>query len=456
MAVTLNTIPAQTGELVRALFTIAEGGDGAEWFNSGTNAGSVSVDSDLVIEPGGDESVISRVRWIGGRLRFNKVGGGTFTAMVATGGALDGKTFLVAYDDQAPLVDIDLPVSGRGNVGGGFYNTGSVPAPHDDALTALAANDLVNIVISDPQSVAPAVVHDIGASFVLGSPAFSAVLGKTLPEDQDISADFTIGAPAFSVRLDKTIAGAIGIAAGFTLGAPSFSGSLEKTTVPPHDDAASFFLGAPAFSAVLGKLGIQDHDSTVEFAMGAPAFSAALVLEDATTQDRAASFDLGAPSFSAVGQKTVIGVRDINADFPLGIPSFSVVVAKRTPSERTGSLQTSLSTGIAQIKRTLLAGGLLRSVQWMQRTGEKDERGRQAVTVKLLDALIEQRPGLDRSTIDTDRNDNTVLTILDPVAITDSDTFRWGDHTYKVSKVDGVIENAATGVRFTSEVTVIR
>ena len=56
-----------------------------------------------------------------------------------------------------------------------------------------------------------------------------------------------------------------------------------------------------------------------------------------------------------------------------------------------------------------------------------------------LEAFIEQRPALDRSALDTDRADNTVLTILDPVAITDSHTFRWGEppHTYSVKKVDG-------------------
>ena len=76
----------------------------------------------------------------------------------------------------------------------------------------------------------------------------------------------------------------------------------------------------------------------------------------------------------------------------------------------------------------------------------------------MIDALIEQRPALDRSTIDTDRADNTVLIILDPVAITDTDTFRWGNpaHTYKVKAIDGVIQNEGTGVRFSSEVTVIR
>ena len=45
----------------------------------------------------------------------------------------------------------------------------------------------------------------------------------------------------------------------------------------------------------------------------------------------------------------------------------------------------------------------------------------------MIDAFIEQRPALDRSRIDTNRADDTVLIVLDPLAIIDSDTFRWGD-----------------------------
>ena len=119
-------------------------------------------------------------------------------------------------------------------------------------------------------------------------------------------------------------------------------------------------------------------------------------------------------------------------------------------------LDAALTARIAATKRKLLAGGLLQEVEWHQRTGEKDQRGRQAVSVTLIDVLIEQRPGLDRDATGTDRADDTVLTILDQVAITDSDTFRWGGHTYKVSKIDGVIQNEVTGVRFSSEATVIR
>ena len=351
------------------------------------------------------------------------------------------------------------------------------------------------------------VIHDGAASFALGAPSFSAVLGKFDVTLYDLVAGFELGAPAFSVALGKTTVAAHDSAAGFALGAPAFSAVLGKTIVSANDRAASFALGAPSFSAVLGKLDVSDQDRAVAFAlgvplfsavlgkravaehnsaadfalgvpsfsvvlgaraiashdrdalftMGVPSFSAVLGLADATTQDREAAFVLGPPEFAVALGKTALGVHDISAAFALGgVPTFAVVLAKRIPADRTGPIAASLTSGIATLKRTLLAGGLLRSIQWRRRTGEPDVRGRYAVTTTLIDALIEQRPALDRSALDTDRADDTVLTILDPLAITDSDTFRWGGHTYKVQKIDGVIRNEATGVRFSSEVTVIR
>ena len=117
-----------------------------------------------------------------------------------------------------------------------------------------------------------------------------------------------------------------------------------------------------------------------------------------------------------------------------------------------------LTARITATKRRLLAGGVLQPVEWLRRTGEKDVRGRQAVTTTLIDAFIEQRPALERSTLSTERSDDTVLVIFDPLAITDEHLFRWGDppDTYSVKKVDGVIENMDTGTRFFSEVTVVR
>ena len=121
-------------------------------------------------------------------------------------------------------------------------------------------------------------------------------------------------------------------------------------------------------------------------------------------------------------------------------------------------LDDALTARVAATKRRLLEGGLLQEVEWGVPTGEPDIRGRRTFTFSPLNALIEQRPALDRSTIDTDRADNTMLTILDPVAITDEHVFRWGDppHTYRIKAVDGIVQDEDTGVRFASEVTVIR
>ena len=113
---------------------------------------------------------------------------------------------------------------------------------------------------------------------------------------------------------------------------------------------------------------------------------------------------------------------------------------------------------IAAAKRRLLAGGLLQPVEWGVPTGEPDIRGRRTFTYSPLNALIEDRPALDRSTIDTDRADNTVLTILDPVAILTEHLFRWGDppHVYQIKAVDGLLQDEETGTRYASEITVIR
>ena len=120
------------------------------------------------------------------------------------------------------------------------------------------------------------------------------------------------------------------------------------------------------------------------------------------------------------------------------------------------ALADTLTRTIATTKRGLLKGGALRSIEWRRKTGPIDVRGRQGVSKTLIDALIEQRPALDRGRFSTERSDDTVLTILDPLAIIDTDTFRWGDHTYSIKKIDGLIKDETTGTRYASEVTVIR
>ena len=120
-------------------------------------------------------------------------------------------------------------------------------------------------------------------------------------------------------------------------------------------------------------------------------------------------------------------------------------------------LDEALTARIAAAKRRLKVGGVLQPVE-RGIPGERDERGRRTFTYTMLEAFIEDRPALDRGPLDTDRADNTVLIVLDPLAITDEHLFRWGDpvHTYSISKVDGIVQDERTGVRYASSVTVIR
>ena len=120
-------------------------------------------------------------------------------------------------------------------------------------------------------------------------------------------------------------------------------------------------------------------------------------------------------------------------------------------------LDDALTARIAATKQRLLEGGLLVEI-WWGIPGERDYQGRRPFTYSPLDALIADRSALDRGTLDTDRADDTVLVIFDPVAITDEHLFRWGDppHTYSVKAVDGLLQDEETGTRYASEITVIR
>ena len=120
-----------------------------------------------------------------------------------------------------------------------------------------------------------------------------------------------------------------------------------------------------------------------------------------------------------------------------------------------------ITARVAATKTRLLMGGMLREVSWGIPAPPRDPpdvRGRRTFTYSMLDALIQERPSLDRDRLSTDRADDTVLTILDPVAITDEHLFRWGDppDIYQVKKVDGLVQDETTGTRFFSTVTVLR
>ena len=117
-----------------------------------------------------------------------------------------------------------------------------------------------------------------------------------------------------------------------------------------------------------------------------------------------------------------------------------------------------LTARIAAAKRHLLE--VLQPVEWgvIVPQDPPDPRGRKVYAYSEIDALIEEGPALDRGTLSTERSDDIKLIVLDPLAISDEDLFRWGDppHTYSVKAIDGLLQDEETGTRYFSEVTVIR
>ena len=185
MAVTLNTIPAQSNELVRMLITVGVGGENTpgnnrNWWRTSSGQGSVSADSDVEID---SSLVINRVLWHSSdQLRLFRGGSGSFALAVTASGVLSGKSVLIAVNDTDPPIDAqwDLDTDSISAIGSRLgLNT-------DTAQTALfnsvATGDLVNIVISDvPGTGPPAVVHDVAASLTAGAPSITVSADKEIP-----------------------------------------------------------------------------------------------------------------------------------------------------------------------------------------------------------------------------------------------------------------------------------
>ena len=154
MAVHLNTIPAQAGELMRALIEVESGNDSNAWWldarSSPASQGAVVAGSMAVAGSGGGSITRWRYRWQNtNTILVNKQGGtGGFTDWVGVGGVLRGKYLLIAMDETAPAIDVQIAWDTFTQAGGSY---GRVPLSSADIakLQRLTNNfNLLNLVIS--------------------------------------------------------------------------------------------------------------------------------------------------------------------------------------------------------------------------------------------------------------------------------------------------------------------
>ena len=108
-----------------------------------------------------------------------------------------------------------------------------------------------------------------------------------------------------------------------------------------------------------------------------------------------------------------------------------------------GRVGNAITERIAATKRRLLEGGRVAARSSGAYPASPDMRGRRVFTY--YDARRADRAAAQRSTVarrfSTDRADNTVLTILDPLSITDEHIFSGGAirfTSYKIKAIDGI------------------
>ena len=277
MAVGINTIPAQTGELVRMLVTVGDGGPtgNQNWWRLSNGTGSVSADSDVEID---NSLVINRVLWHqSDQLRFFRSASGSFALAVTASGVLAGKSVLVAVNDEGDAIDAqwDIDTDSIDAIGARLgLNTNTAETA---LFNAVATGDLVNIVISDvPGTAPPAVVHDIAASLTAGAPSITASADKELPAAVfDTAAVVTAGAPALTAIAEKVQV--FVRAAEFTAGVPTLAASAEKVGLAQefHDTEAAITAGAPSVAAVAEFVEGGIHEVLAPFVAGAPLVDAA-------------------------------------------------------------------------------------------------------------------------------------------------------------------------------------
>ena len=124
---------------------------------------------------------------------------------------------------------------------------------------------------------------------------------------------------------------------------------------------------------------MSSHDAAAVIAAGPPSLAVLVELDEVEVIEVLAPFVAGARQVEveAVAVGLADAFTDVLVSLTAGAPSLSAGAELLSPSDRTGPLAKSVTRGVGDRQdELLLTGGLLRSVEWHQPTGEKDVRGR--------------------------------------------------------------------------------
>ena len=339
MAVTINTIPAQAGELVRMLVTVGVGGENTanrNWWRLSSSTGSVSADSDVEIDSG---LTINRILWhTSDQIRFFKSGSGSFSLAITAAGVLSGKSVLFAVNDAGDAIDAQFDIDTASisaitnRIG---FNTDTAQTA---AFNTVVTGGLVNIVISDPPGAVAEVFVDTAADVTAGAPDVTAAAEKEIPaptldtgatdvtagaataeasaekvglaqEFHETAAEVEAGAPGVEAGAEALEGGVFEETADVEAGAADVTASADKIIVPPVDTEADVEAGAPSLTADAEKVepGAVDTAADVSVVADLEATAEAVVVPPI---DTAADIEAGAPSISADAELIDVGSSD--------------------------------------------------------------------------------------------------------------------------------------------------
>ena len=283
MAVHLNTIPAQAGELMRALIEVESGSDSNAWWldaraDPATQGALVAGSMD--VSGSGGALARWRYRWGGvDNILLNKTGPGNFSDWVAEGGFVRDKYVLIASDDTDPSIDVQIAFNDFVSAGGSFCR---IPLSSADVtkLNRLTNNfNLLNIVVSDEPGSGPVppptpVTHDTEGSVEAGAPGVSADAEVVPAAVRDTASSVAAGAPTVGAQAEVVSADPATVrdtGGDVAAGAPTIAAQAEVVPAGERDTAATVEAGAPAVTARAETVGVQPpEDVGGDVAAGAP------------------------------------------------------------------------------------------------------------------------------------------------------------------------------------------
>ena len=358
MAVTINTIPAQAGELARMLVTVGVGGPNTSnrnWWRESDGVGSVSDDSDVELSA---DLIINRIQWHRlDQLRFFKAGAGSFIEAVAAGGVLDGKALFIAVDDTDPGTDVQVDLVAA-NVSAIINRLGvRMDSAEQTLLGGVVTGALVNIVFADVPGAVAEVFVDTAADVTAGAPTVEASAEKEIPaptfdtgvtdvtagaataeaaaekvgldqEFHDTAADVEAGAPGVEAGAEALEGGVFEETADVTAGAADVTADADKIIVPPVDTEADVDAGAPSLTADAEKVepGAVDTAADVSVVADLEASAEAVVVPPI---DTAADIESGSATLSADAELIDVGSSDRAAAVAAGAADVAVTAETR-------------------------------------------------------------------------------------------------------------------------------